>query len=164
VNDDLTRRIGALPDEDAIVALVFVLDVEDASNQDVAQLRTAEEMLPEAFATTPDLAEITAPVQGTTAGDLARTALIYLAGQEPTSELVSNAVERPCREGQRDPLSFAIGGLVLLALKTDVELKRTTSGKWSFHFRLKPTKDSALAGILAKLWTLYGGGGGSAHS
>jgi hypothetical protein len=142
VSNDLTERIGVLPDEDAIAALAFVLDVEDASNQDLAQLRAVEGKLPEAFAATPDLGEITAPVLTPTAGDLARTALVYLAEQESTRELVGRALDRPAREGQREPVSFAVGGLVLLALRTDVELKRT----------------------LGKLWGLFGGGNGSAQA
>jgi hypothetical protein len=158
VNDDLTTDIGGLSDEDALAALVFVLDLEDASHRDLARLDATDNLLPEAFAATPGLEEIAAPAPGTTAGDIARAALAYLAGQEATRQLVGTAIERPRREGQRDPLTLAIGGLVLLALKSDVELKRTATGKWSFHFRLKPTKDSALAGILGKLWGLFGQG------
>jgi hypothetical protein len=154
----MSARIGALSDEDAIAALVFVLDLEEASNQDLARLNATDDALPEAFAATPDLDQIAAPTPDASAGDVARAALSYLAGQETTSQLVSTAVQRPRREGQRDPLTLAIGGLVLLALKSDVELKRTTTGKWSFHFHLKPTKDSALAGILGKLWGLFGQG------
>jgi hypothetical protein len=153
MNDDLAGRIGGLSDQDAMAALAFVLDLEDASTQDVERLQEVENRLPEAFANTADLGEITAAAQKETAGDLARATLVYLAGQEPARHLVVRAVESPRHEAQRDPLTLAIGGLVLLALKSDVELKRT-AGKWSFHYRLKPTKDSALAGILAKLWGL----------
>jgi hypothetical protein len=157
---DLTERIGGLSDADAIAALAFVLDVEDASVQAMEQFREAEGQLREAFAATPGLGDITSPDASATPGDLARAALIYLAGQERARELVGKAVDRPRPEGQRDPFTFAIGGLVLLALKSDIELKRTTSGKWSFSYRLKPTKDTALAGILAKMWGLFGGGRG----
>lgn len=159
MSEDLTSQIGDLSDEDAVAALAFVLDLEEASTQDVERLQEDENRLPEAFANTPDLGEITAAAgQHETAGDLARATLAYLAGQESVRPLVAQAVANPRRAGQRDPLTLAIGGLVLLALKSDVELKRTTSGKWSFHYRLKPTKDSALAGILSKLWGLATGG------
>jgi hypothetical protein len=152
--------IAALPDADAIAALAFVLDVEDASAQGMDELKAEEDRLAEAFEYTPELGEIVSPEKSATRGDLARTALAYLAGQEAASELVGKAVNRPRAEGKRDPLTFALGGLVLLALKSDVELKRSPAGKWSFHFRLKPTKDSALAGILTKMWGLFGDGQG----
>ncbi len=155
----VSRRIAELSDEDAIAALAFVLDVEDASTEDLNELQADERALPEAFGATPHLGEVISPEQGgASRGDLARAALGYLAGQPATRELVDKAVNVPRRVGQRDPLSFAIGGLVLLALKSDVELKRSPSGKWAFHFRIKPTKDSALAGILSKMWQLFGGG------
>ena len=154
----LAGQIDGLSDADAIAALAFVLDVEDASSEDMIDLKAEQDKLPEAFNSTPDLGEIISPEQQAERGDLARSVLIYLAGQEATSELVDKAVSRQRPEGKRDPLTFALGGLVLLALKSDVELKRTATGKWSFHFRLKPTKDTALAGILTKMWGLFGGG------
>ncbi|WP_322763369.1 hypothetical protein [Frankia sp. Cr2] len=163
--DELTGRIRTLSEEDAVAALAFVLDVEDAAQAEVEQLRAVEDRLAEAFTTTPDLSGIIRPTGTVTTGDLARTTLLYLAGQESsdgTRSLVARALDRPRREGQRDPLTIAIGGLVLLALKTDVELKWTTSGRWSFHFRLKPISDTLLADILGKLWALHSGdpGGG----
>ncbi len=159
---DLIGRIEGLSDTDAVAALVFVLDLEDASTEDMNELREDETALAEAFDATPGLDQDIAPEQGASRGDLARSALIYLAGQEATGDLVGKAVNRGRPEGKRDPLSFALGGLILLALKSDVELKRTPDGKWSFHFRIKPTRDSALAGLLTKLWGLFGGGGGPA--
>lgn len=155
---DLTEQIEALSDADAIAALAFVLDVEDASAADMDQLQVAQDRLPEAFEVTPDLGEITSAEHGVTSGDLARTALVYLAGEEATSNLVSTALNRPMTEGKHDPLTFAVGGLVLLALKTEVELKRTPAGKWSFQFHLRPMKDSALVAVMSKLWGLFGGG------
>jgi len=157
---DLAGKIDVLSDADAIAALAFVLDVEDASNEDMAQLAAEQDKLPEALNSTPGLGEVASPDEQVSEGDLARSVLSYLAGQEATSDLVVKAVNRPRPAGKRDPLSFAIGGLVLLALKSDVELKRSPAGKWSFHFRLKPTKDTALAGILTKMWGLFGGGNG----
>jgi hypothetical protein len=158
MSDDLAGQIGRLSDKAAMAALAFVLNLEDASTQDVDRLQEAENRLPEAFANTPDLDEFTAAGQDETAGDLARATLIYLTGQEPTRLLVVKALESPRHPGQRDPVTLAVGGLVLLALKSDIELKRTTSGKWSFHYRLKPTKDTALGGIVTKLWGLAHGG------
>jgi len=160
MNDELAGQIHGLSDADAIAALTLVLDLEEGTAQDLAELQADQARLPEAFATTPDLGEVAAPESGATNGDLARAALVYLAEDEATSQLVSQAVGRPRRPGQRDPLTFAVGGLILLALKSDVQLKRTASGRWSFSYRLKPTKDSALGSILAKLWGLYGGGHG----
>lgn len=156
---DLIAQIQELSDADAVAALAFVLDVEDASAADMHQLQVAQDALPEAFEDTPDLGEITPAAHGVTGGELARTALVYLAGQEATSNLVGTALNRPRTEGRHDPLSFALGGLVLLALRSDVELKRTATGKWSFHFKLKPMKDSAVVQVMSKLWGLFGGGG-----
>ena len=159
LSDDLMGQIGGLSDADAIAALALVLDVEDASSEVLEQLQMTQDQLAEAFASTPGLHAVTAPEQGATQGEVARAALSYLAGSESVRQLVGQAVARPRREGQRDPFTFAVGGLVLLALKSDVQLQRTTSGKWSFSFRLKPTNDTALADILGKLWTLFGKGG-----
>ena len=156
---DLTGQIETLSDADAVATLAFVLDVEDASFADMDQLQAVQDRLPEAFEITPDLGETIAAEHEVTRGDLARTALVYLAGQEATSGLVGTALNRPRTEGKHDPLSFALGGLVLLALRSDVELRRTATGKWSFHFRLKPMHDSALVRVMGKLWGLFGGGG-----
>jgi hypothetical protein len=117
-----------------------------------------QDHLPEAFAQTPGIGELGVPDHDASPGDLARATLAYLAEREPGGP-VSEAVRRPRPPGQRDPLSLAVGGLIVLVLKSEVQLKRTSTGKWTFSYHLKPTKDSSLVAILTKLWGLYGGGG-----
>jgi hypothetical protein len=159
MNDDIAEQISRLSDADAIAALAFALDLEDASAQDAEQLAEIEGRLPEAFAATPDLAAEVAPADDAEqagAGDVARATLAYLAQRNPG--LVADAVRKPRPAGKRDLLTLAVGGLVVLALKADVQIKRNTAGKWSFSFRLVPTQDTALAGVLSKLMSLVGGG------
>jgi len=157
VSWDLIGQVAKLSDKDAIAALAFVLDLEDVSTQDIAQLKEDQGRLAEAFAETPDIGEFAAPEQGATEGELARATLIYLAEQEDMGQQVAEAMSRPRREAQRDPVTLVVGGLVLLALKSDVQLKRSAAGKWTFSYNLKATKDSALVGVFSKLWGLFGG-------
>jgi hypothetical protein len=161
VGGDLNGRVSVLSDTDAIAALIFLLDLEDATVENMEYLQALQDGLPEAFATAADVGEFAAPEPDTSLGDLARAALVYLAEQGPSGgERVRQALERPRPVGQRDPVTFAVGGLIVLALRSDLELKRTPAGKWSFSYRLKPVKDSQLGVILSKLWGLFGGGQG----
>jgi hypothetical protein len=157
VSGDLIGQVEKLSDRDAIAALAFVLDLEDVTTRDIDQLQEDQDRLAEAFAETPDIGEFAAPEEGATEGELARATLIYLAEQEDMGSQVAEAMSRPRREGQRDPFSLAIGGLILLALKSDVQLKRSAAGKWTFSYHLQPTKDSALVGVFSKLWGIFGG-------
>jgi hypothetical protein len=155
-SDDLAGRIRALPDDEATAALAFALDVEDASQAEVERLGEAAERVPQAFADADiDLGD--RPAGTVTGGDLARSALLYLAGRPASRPVVARALARPRREGQRDPVTVTVIALAVLALRADVDLRRTTTGKWSFHFRLKPVKDRLLVDVLAKLWALAGG-------
>lgn len=161
MTDDLAGTILALSDDDAVAALAFAVDAEDASFAETEELRHIEGRLPEAFANSDDLADLGLPDQPAamvTPGDLARSALLYLAGRDDDRSAVARAVVRPRREGQRDPLTVAVIGLVVFALRSDVELKRTTTGKWSFHFRMKPMNDTNIVKVLSGLRSLAGGG------
>ena len=157
MSDGLAGEISRLSDEDAIAALTSILDLEDGTTEDMKQLEAVQDHLPEAFAQTPDISEFGAPDLAASPGDLARAALAYLAEQEPDGP-VGEAVRGHRPIGQRDPLSLAVGGLIVLVLKSEIQLKRTSTGKWTFSYHLKPTKDSSLAAIFTKLWGLYGGG------
>jgi len=157
MSSDLTGEISRLSDEDAIAALAFILELEDGTTDDMKDLEAVQDHLPEAFAQTPDVSEFGAPDGDAGPGDLARATLAYLAEQEPDGP-VGEAVRRRRPVGQRDPLSLAVGGLIVLALKSEIQLKRTSTGKWTFSYHLKPTRDSSLAAIFTKLWGLYGGG------
>ena len=54
--------------------------------------------------------------------------------------------------GERfDPLTLAVGGLVILALQTEVTLERDKAGRWRFRMRKQPMKDSTLGSLLGKL-------------
>ncbi len=157
MSGDLAGDIASLSDEDAVAALAFILDLEDGTTEDMRELEAVQGHLPEAFEQTPDIGEFGAPDQNASPGDLARATLAYLAEHEPGG-LVGEAVRRRRPVGKRDPLSLAVGGLIVLALKSEVQLKRTSTGKWTFSYHLKPTKDSSLVAVFTKLWGIYGGG------
>lgn len=152
MTEDLVEQISNLPDDAAVAALVAMLDLGDASTDDVNELATIQRDF--ASSARPELGVILQT--SATAGELARTTLAYLAERDSSAEVAAAVDHRP-QVAQRDPVTLAIGGLVLLALKSEVELKRGSTGKWSFSYHLKPTKDSALANILGKLWALCGG-------
>lgn len=156
----LTDRIDGIGDTEAMASLAFVLDAEGLSLADVERLRATEQQLVEALVDA-DLGDVPVPVGATSVGDVARATLSYLAGQAASRGLVERALSRPPRAGQRDPMTLAIGGLVLLAARTQLELKRSSAGKWTFAFRITPLADAQLVRLLTTLMAHFGIGSGS---
>jgi hypothetical protein len=57
-----------------------------------------------------------------------------------------------------EPATLAVGGLVVLALQTEVTLSRDTAGRWRFRLHKKPMSDSTLGRLLSKLLSVSSGG------
>ncbi len=155
-------RIADLSDPQAIRILALVLDY-DRPLPDPSWLADLDTRLREA-ATDPDpdsaLADLTdftsltasAPV---TSGALARATLAYLLDTRPALvPVLDRALALSVDDTSRfDPATLAIGGLVLLALQTEVELTRSERGRWRFRFHKQPMRDSAFGQLLGKLLT-----------
>ncbi len=53
-----------------------------------------------------------------------------------------------------EPATLAVGGLVLIALQTEVKVERNTAGRWQFRLHKKAMRDSTLGRLLGQLLTL----------
>jgi hypothetical protein len=92
-----------------------------------------------------------------TEGELARTALAHLAATPERADTVRRAISIAEDDTSRfvEPDTLAVGALVLLALQTEVELTRTTGGRWRLRVHKQAMSDSTLGQLLAKLVALY---------
>ncbi|OLB76006.1 MAG: hypothetical protein AUI14_19820 [Actinobacteria bacterium 13_2_20CM_2_71_6] len=149
------EMVNSLSDDQAVRALALVLRYR-GTVPDPALLREAEDHLREAAAD-PSLTEYRDPGDGSDAGALSRAALIHLAASDP--EVIERAVYAAEEVNRYDAVSIAVGGLVLLALQTEVELTRNEKGRWRLHIHKKAMRDSTLGRLLTKLISLYGPGG-----
>ena len=147
--------IDALTDLQAIRVLALVVD-HQAPLPDPTQLRELDAALAHA-ADDPDLRPYLRP--GTPPpnhGDLARTTLTHLAATRPELTLVIDHAVRLADDTTRfEPATLAVGGLVLLALQTDVRVERNTAGEWQFRLHKKALRDSTLGRLLGQLLTLH---------
>jgi hypothetical protein len=90
-----------------------------------------------------------------TEGELARTALAHIAatrGHRTPGDRYLRGRHQPVRRTRAPSPSRA---LVLLALQTEVELTRTTGGRWRLCVHKQAMSDSTLGQLLAKLIALY---------
>ena len=157
--DDLQTRIRDLSDEDAVAVLTGLLDRMEV-DWDVWQASDIQKDLPAALEDPDVKDEVQVRTADVGRGDLARTTLAYLAERHPElREDVTQAVEQPRAVGQRDLVALAVAGLVVLALQTEIELKRNDQGRWSFKLHKRPSEDSMLGEIIGKLAAFVGGGG-----
>jgi hypothetical protein len=156
-----TQTITALTDPHAVDVLALVLDREGRL-PDPTRLRQLDTQAAQA-ATTPDpdlgLAGVTAAVSP---GDLARATLTYLHATRPDlAPVIDHAITLTTNSpepGTRiEPLTTAVGALVILALQTDVQLERTTTGKWRFKVHKKAMSDNTLGKLLTQLIGSYTG-------
>ena len=141
--------IGGLDDERAVRVLGLVLERQGVL-VDAVELRASQEHLDEAVADARErgLAE---PVPATD-GDLARAALEHLAAQSQDGrDLVARAAAISAGEGEREPVTLAVGALVLLAFRTELRLEHNPGQGWKFALRTRPLSDSAVARILGQL-------------
>jgi hypothetical protein len=158
---DLVERIEQLSDEDAIGALELVLQRQnpDAGNISVRAEEVEREFRqalnePEAR----QELEARASIQPESAdwddlareGDLARSTLVYLVEQGGADD-VTHALDRPALVGERDPITLAIIGFVVLALRPKIDIQRDAQKRWKFQFKTEPLKDSAMSKVLGKV-------------
>jgi hypothetical protein len=149
----LTDQIATLSDEEAVAALALVLERQGqtvdpfAWQQDEPKLRQA--------LTQPEVAEVATPEPQASEGEVARTALAYLAEQDDTRALVERAIAVRPRANRFDPATLAIGALVLMAFHAEIKLERDPAKGWSFRFHARPLKDSTIGKLLGQLMGVY---------
>jgi hypothetical protein len=153
--EDVVVRISQLSDREAVAALELVLQSREEDTSQ-ARLQAQEARLREALAAPEQRQEVEAkalmPPAPADQGELARASLVFLVEQGGEyREAVVHALERPAPVGTRDPLTLAIVGLVVLALRPKIDLQRDPQKGWKFRFRTEPLKDSAMAKVLGKL-------------
>jgi hypothetical protein len=160
---DLVERIEQLSDRDAVAALDLVLQHQNPDANDIGiKAREEERQFRQALAgpTARHELEARALIQPTPAdwddvargGDLARYTLVYLAEQGGASrDDVAHALDRPAPIGMRDPITLAIVGLVVLALRPKIDVQHDPGMGWKIHFKTEPLKDSAMSKVLGKL-------------
>jgi hypothetical protein len=101
----------------------------------------------------------TVPVQpGGSDGDLARATLSYLAQTPDRARDVQQAINVTSdnlTERFIDPVTLIIGGLILLALQTEISLDKDTKGRWRFHLKKNPMSDATLGNAIGSFIGAY---------
>ncbi|HET9258293.1 MAG TPA: hypothetical protein VFO16_24270 [Pseudonocardiaceae bacterium] len=69
--------------------------------------------------------------------------------------IIDHAVRLADDTTRFEPATLALGGLVLIALQTEITIDRDTAGQWQFRLHKKAMRDSALGRLLGKLLALY---------
>jgi len=149
-----SATIDALTDLQAIRVLALVVD-HHAPLPDPTRLRELDTAFAHA-ADDPDLRPYLRPgAPPPSHGDLARATLTHLSATRPELTLAIDRAVRLADDTTRfEPATLAVGGLVLLALQTEVEVKRNTAGKWQFRLHKKALHDSTLGRLLGQLLAL----------
>jgi hypothetical protein len=112
---ELTGQIAALDDGRAITALRLVLE-RQGQPLDPIDLRDTQNHLEQALHQ-PQTRQLAQPDPAATPGDLARTALHHLAAGQAAQDLIQHAITRATPPAQRDPVTLAVGALVLYAFR-----------------------------------------------
>jgi hypothetical protein len=148
----LPTAIAELSDLEAIRSLALVANYQGLGS-DPADQAQVEDHLREALSD-PKLAAYT-PHTTTylNDGELARRTLSCLIEQGPApAQLVDQAIDLAKGPGERFDLpTLAIGGLILAALQTEVELERSPEGNWRFRLHKQPMRESTLGQLLTAL-------------
>jgi hypothetical protein len=147
--------LEALTDQQAIRVLALVVD-HQAPLPDPTRLQELQAALSHAAHNDPDLRSYHRPdTSPPTEGDLARTTLTYLAAARPDLGPVINRAMRLGEDTTRfEPATLALGGLVLLALQTEMKIDRNITGQWTIRLHKKAMKDSTLGRLLGQLLAL----------
>lgn len=147
---ELVSQIAVLDDGRAITALRLVLE-RQGQPVDPIDLRDAQDHLEQAL-NQPGVRQLAEPDPNATPGVLARTALEHLAGtDQAAADLVKHAIAHAAQPAQRDPVTLAVGALVLYAFRAEVTLKRDPAHGWTFQLHTKPISDSTLVRLLGQL-------------
>jgi hypothetical protein len=166
----MTSTINTLTDEQAVTVLALVLDYQRRW-PDPGTARELDAQIREA-ATQPVQTDNGTPAPGAvpdgdvTAGALARDTLSYLMTQQSDLTAVVERATAMAHAGMDtasrfDPVTMGVGALVVLALQTEVQVERGTTGKWSLKVHKKAMSDSTLGKLLGKLIASYTGGTGT---
>lgn len=137
--------ITSLSDAQALQALTLGLDQQQRlpDRTRLSELDTQTRQAATSLARDLDLS-IAADTRPASAGNLARDTLTYLATAHPRlASTIERAITLSSDNTQAgteriEPVTLAIGALVVLALQTEVSLERGSSGKWKFAYRKKP--------------------------
>ena len=147
--------IDALTDLQAVRVLALVVD-HHAPLPDPTRLRELDTALAHA-ADHPDLRPYRRP--GTpppSDGDLAQATLTHLAATRPElAPVIQRAVGLAEDTTRLEPTTLALGGLVLLALQTEIKIERNTTGEWQFRLHKKAMRDSTLGRLVGQLLALH---------
>ena len=146
----IADRVAALSDEQAVTALALVLQRQGLT---VDPFTHAEQQahLREAL-NQPEITDSIEPTPEATRGDLARTALTYLAETDDTTRgLIDHAMQIAPRADRDPTLLLATGALVLLAFRADIDLAHEPGKGWKFRFRTKGLSDSTIGKLLGQL-------------
>lgn len=151
---ELTSQIAALDDGRAITVLRLVLD-RQGQPVDPIDLRDAQDHLEQALRQ-PAVRQLADPDPAATPGVLARTALIHLAADDAGRDLIQQAITRATPPAQRDPVTLAVGALVLYAFRAEITLHRDPAQGWTFTLHTKPISDTTLGRLLSQLLGAFG--------
>jgi hypothetical protein len=156
---ELTDRIAALPDKQAVGVLARVLERQGLDvNPVVRDKEWAEQEahLRQAL-TQPEVAALATPDLQATAGDLARIALLRIVETDETAAgLMERALTMLPRETEKfDPTMLAVGALVLFVFRADITLAHDPDKGWTFKFRTKGLSESTIGKLLGQLMGTY---------
>jgi hypothetical protein len=145
----LAERVRGLEDRDALEALALIAQRHGLPT-DAASIRGVEDHVREALRQ-PDLAaETTGAPLGE--GEVARAALLELArGDEGREEVERAIVLSESSEERFEPVTLAIGALVLFAFHADIELRKDPGSGWHFHFKATGLRESTMGKLLGQL-------------
>jgi hypothetical protein len=145
------ETIAALTDDQAVQALALVVYRDRPPTPADPDLRSHLQQAAR------DTDPTGLPVRpGASEGDLARGTLGYLATTDRAADVeraVAITLGRPTE--RFDPATLIIGGLVLLALQTEISLDRDPHGRWRFRFHKQPMSDTTLGTVLGQLIGAY---------
>jgi hypothetical protein len=155
----IAEMIGALDGPDAIRVLADTADYESRL-PDPARLQAIDAGLREALAAGDGaLAGYADPGTAADPGELARAALLHLAATRPELvPVIARAISLPGQD-VREPVTLAVGALVVLALQTEVKLTRNADGRWAFTLHKHHMRDTTLGQVITKLIAAYLPGG-----
>ena len=151
---ELASQIAALDDGGAITALLLVLE-RQGQPVDPIDLRDTQDHLEQALHQ-PGLRQLADPDPAATPGALARTALTHLAADQASRNLIQQAITRAAPPAQRDPITLAVGALVLYAFRAEITLHRDPAQGWTFQLHTKPISDTTLGRLLSQLLGTFG--------
>jgi hypothetical protein len=156
----LDAQLLSLTEQDATTALELVLRRAGLTPDPFAADHTHDQ-LRAALHHTDLLSPRDIPAQPPSDGNIARMTLLYLAERDASchadiEHLVAHSLA-PGTAVTRYAGSFMLGAMVLLALHTDLELRKQPDKGWYFHVKVKPLPASTLGKLLSMLYAKFAG-------